>query len=106
MLVTGPAGSGKRLCAAAVAQALGVHVVQYSCHELVAASGRSDAKLAAAVTAAFETASEYAPAVLILRRFGALGGSAATGARARASETLSPTQQTPRSRSAPRLALA
>lgn len=81
ILVTGPVGAGKRLCAVSVAQSLGIHVVQYSCHELVAASGRSDAKLGAALTAAFESAAEYTPALLVLRRFGALAGQSATGAR-------------------------
>ena len=39
---------------------------------------RSDAKLAAAVAAAFESAAVYSPALLVLRRFGALAGSPAS----------------------------
>ena len=79
VLIKGAAGVGKRLCATAAAQSLGYHVVQYNCHELVAAGGGSDGKLAAAISEAFVTAADYTPAVLLLRRFGALASSGAAG---------------------------
>ena len=64
VLVQGPPGAGKRTAATAAASALGVHLVPFSCQEL---RGPSDSKTAAALTAAFEAAGHYAPAILLLR---------------------------------------
>jgi hypothetical protein len=57
---------------------LGIHVVEYNCHDLV---NQSEAKAAAALAAAFETASNFSPAILLLRRLGAFsrfGGAIST----------------------------
>lgn len=54
--------------ACCMVQRLGIHVVEYNCYDLV---NQSEGKAAAALAAAFETASNFSPAVLLLRRFGA-----------------------------------
>ena len=74
-------GPGERAAAGAVrdaAEALGVGVVEFCCHELAegaAAEGGGD--VAAALATAAESAARFAPAVLLLRRFEALGGDGA-----------------------------
>jgi len=79
VILHGPAGVGKRSCAEAAAAALGVNVVPFNCHELVAAAG-SEQTAVGALKAAIAVAREYAPAVLLLRRFGALASNASEGA--------------------------
>ncbi|XP_024540800.1 peroxisome biogenesis protein 6 [Selaginella moellendorffii] len=69
-LILGPAGVGKRTVARLVADALGIHVVEYNCYELV---GASEGKTALALEHVFKVASRYSPVILLLRRFGALG---------------------------------
>ena len=78
VLLHGPAGAGKRAAAASAASALGASFARWSCHELVATSG-GPAHFASALRRAFETAARTAPAVLYLRRFGALCAAAAGG---------------------------
>ena len=73
-LVKGPSGAGKRSAAAAAAASLGAAFVCVSCHELIAEGG--ERRLASAVAAAFDAAAAHAPAVLYLRRFGALAAAA------------------------------
>ena len=51
-----PAGCGKRTVVKYVAHQLGLHVVEYSCHNLVASSER---KTSAALAQAFSTANRY-----------------------------------------------
>ena len=69
-LVTGAAGVGKRSAVKTAAASLGAAFVCVSCHELVAEGG--DRRLASALAAAFDAAAAHGPAVLYLRRFGAL----------------------------------
>jgi len=78
LLLHGPAGGGKRAAAAAAAAALGAAFVSISCHELVAEGGEK--RLATAIGAAFEAAAAHAPAVLYMRRFGALAAAAGAAA--------------------------
>jgi peroxin-6 len=63
---------GKRAVALSAGQALGMIVVIYNCHELAASGGGAEGKIAAVLATAFESAQAYAPAILVLRRFGAL----------------------------------
>lgn len=79
VLICGPAGCGKRTVVKHAAKELGIHVVEYNCHELV---GPSDGKTVDALIEAFDVARRYAPAVLLLRRFGALGKSHTVGSPA------------------------
>lgn len=76
VLLCGPAGCGKRTVVKYAAKELGIHVVEYNCYELL---GPSEGKTAAALIQAFEVARRYAPAVLLLRRFGALGKNPTAG---------------------------
>ena len=73
-LVKGPSGAGKRSATAAAAASLGAAFVCVSCHELIAEGG--ERRLAGAIAAAFDAASGCAPAVLYLRRFGAVAAAA------------------------------
>ncbi|GAQ84862.1 peroxin 6 [Klebsormidium nitens] len=78
VLLLGPPGVGKRSAARAAAESLGIHVVEYNCYDLV---NQSEGKAASTLAAAFETASNYSPAILLLRRFGAFsrfGGAVGT----------------------------
>ncbi|KAK8921238.1 Peroxisome biogenesis protein 6 [Platanthera zijinensis] len=56
ILLHGPAGCGKRTVVRYIAGRFGMHVVEYSCHDLTASSER---KAAAALTNAFKTAFRY-----------------------------------------------
>ncbi|CAI9767880.1 unnamed protein product [Fraxinus pennsylvanica] len=66
ILLYGLPGCGKRTVIKHVARKLGLHVVEYSCHNLLASSER---KTSAAVAEAFNTAHRYAPTILLLRHF-------------------------------------
>ena len=77
VLLKGPQGVGKRGVAQAAAAALGMNCVVFNCHEL---GGESEGKTAAALAQAFAAAAAYAPAVLLLRRLGALQSPATPGA--------------------------
>ncbi|KAJ0051898.1 hypothetical protein Pint_01035 [Pistacia integerrima] len=66
VLLHGLPGCGKRTVVRYVARRLGLHVVEYSCHSLMASSER---KTSAALAQAFNTAQRYSPTVLLLRDF-------------------------------------
>ncbi|KAL2556705.1 Peroxisome biogenesis protein 6 [Forsythia ovata] len=66
VLLYGLPGCGKRTVIKHVARKLGLHMVEYSCHNLLASSER---KTSAALAEAFNTARRYAPTVLLLRHF-------------------------------------
>lgn len=76
VLLHGPQGCGKRTVVRQVARSLGLHVVEYNCYDLL---GASEKKTSVALGQAFNTAQRYAPVILLLRRFNALGKSSATG---------------------------
>eukprot|EP00250_Pteridium_aquilinum_P012046 c20475_g1_i1 orf=236-3310(-) len=86
VLLCGPAGCGKRTMVEYAAKELGMHVVEYNCYELL---GSSEGKTAAALDQAFEVARSYAPAVLLLRRFGALAKNSTAGPRSDGAEAVS-----------------
>ncbi|KAK9280826.1 hypothetical protein L1049_003715 [Liquidambar formosana] len=66
VLLYGLAGCGKRTVVGHVARRLGLHVVEYSCHNLMASSER---KTSSALAQAFNTAHRYSPTILLLRHF-------------------------------------
>lgn len=70
ILLHGPTGCGKRTVVRYIAGRFGMHVVEYSCHDLTASSER---KAAAALTNAFKTALRYSPCILLLRSFNVFG---------------------------------
>ncbi|CAN0899019.1 Peroxisome biogenesis protein 6 [Linum grandiflorum] len=66
VLLYGVAGCGKRTVVKFVARRLGLHVVEFSCHNLTASSDR---KISSELAQAFKTAQRYSPAILVLRHF-------------------------------------
>ncbi|GMH02640.1 hypothetical protein Nepgr_004479 [Nepenthes gracilis] len=66
ILLHGPEGSGKRTVVRYIAGQLGLHVVEYSCHTLMAASEK---KASVALAQAFNTARRYSPTIILLRHF-------------------------------------
>ncbi|XP_015969025.1 peroxisome biogenesis protein 6 [Arachis duranensis] len=64
VLLYGLAGCGKRTVVRYVARRLGLHVVEYNCHDLMASERKS-----IALAQAFKTAQRYSPAILLLRHF-------------------------------------
>ncbi|XP_024401035.1 peroxisomal ATPase PEX6 isoform X2 [Physcomitrium patens] len=76
VILHGPTGIGKRTIVKMAAEELGLHVVDVNCFDLL---GATENKTATAIADAFETARRYAPAVLLLRRFGALSKSLSGG---------------------------
>ncbi|KAF8111554.1 hypothetical protein N665_0074s0082 [Sinapis alba] len=66
VLLHGLPGCGKRTVVNYVAKRLGLHVVEYSCHSLLASSER---KTSAALAQTFNMARRYAPTILLLRHF-------------------------------------
>ncbi|KAL8192030.1 hypothetical protein R6Q57_028151 [Mikania cordata] len=68
VLLFGLPGCGKRTVVKHVACQLGLHVVEYSCHDLVASSER---KTSAMLAQAFTAARRYTPTILLLRHFDA-----------------------------------
>lgn len=66
VLLNGLPGCGKRTVVKYVARRLGLHVVEYSCHTLMASSER---KISDALAQAFLTARRYSPTILLLRHF-------------------------------------
>ncbi|OWM78020.1 hypothetical protein CDL15_Pgr018589 [Punica granatum] len=66
VLLNGLEGCGKRTVVRHVASRLGLHVVEVSCHNLVASSER---KVSTALAQAFDTAQRYSPTILLLRHF-------------------------------------
>ncbi|XP_028119613.1 peroxisome biogenesis protein 6-like [Camellia sinensis] len=69
VLLNGLPGCGKRTVVKYIASRLGLHVVEYSCHNLV---GSSERKTSVALAEAFKTARRYSPAILLLRHFDVL----------------------------------
>ncbi|XP_026408270.1 peroxisome biogenesis protein 6-like [Papaver somniferum] len=65
VLLCGLAGCGKRTVVRYVARCLGLHVVEYTCHDLMV----SEKRASAALVQAFNTADRYAPTILLLRHF-------------------------------------
>lgn len=66
ILLSGLTGCGKRTVVKHVARQLGLHVVEYSCHNLMTSSER---KTSAMLAQAFTTARRYSPTILLLRHF-------------------------------------
>ncbi|GER24752.1 peroxisomal biogenesis factor [Striga asiatica] len=66
VLLHGASGCGKRTVIRCVARHLGLHVVEYSCHNFVTSSEK---KTSIALAEAFNTARRYCPTILLLRRF-------------------------------------
>ncbi|XP_017983752.1 PREDICTED: peroxisome biogenesis protein 6 isoform X2 [Theobroma cacao] len=66
VLLHGLPGCGKRTVVRYVAKRLGLHVIEYSCHNLTASSEK---KTSAALTQAFNSAQRYSPTILLLRHF-------------------------------------
>ncbi|KAL6843696.1 hypothetical protein ACP4OV_026267 [Aristida adscensionis] len=66
----GPSGCGKRTVVRHVANHLGLHVVECSCHDLVTSS---ESGAPAALAAAFKEAQKYSPCIILLRHFDAIG---------------------------------
>ncbi|RDX86979.1 Peroxisome biogenesis protein 6, partial [Mucuna pruriens] len=64
VLLYGLAGVGKRTVVRYVARRLGLHVVEYNCHDLMVSDRTS-----VALAQAFKTARRYSPAILLLRHF-------------------------------------
>lgn len=64
VLLYGLAGCGKRTVVRYVARRLGLHVVEYNCHDLMVSDRTS-----VALAQVFKTAQRYAPAILLLRHF-------------------------------------
>ncbi|KAE9593836.1 putative ATPase, AAA-type, core, P-loop containing nucleoside triphosphate hydrolase [Lupinus albus] len=64
VLLYGLAGCGKRTVVRYVAHRLGLHVVEYNCHDLMASD-----KTSVALAQAFKTARRYSPTILLLRHF-------------------------------------
>ncbi|MEW5309480.1 MAG: hypothetical protein WDW38_001368 [Sanguina aurantia] len=76
-LLHGPPGSGRATAAAAAAAALGLHFLSVSCHDL---KDKTEAKTIAALKAAADSASSFAPCVLLLRDLEVLAGTRAQAA--------------------------
>lgn len=72
VLLFGLPGCGKRTVVKHVASQLGLHVVEYNCHDLLASSER---KTSAMLAQAFGAARRYAPTILLLRHFDAFSNS-------------------------------
>ncbi|KAJ8898828.1 hypothetical protein K2173_007253 [Erythroxylum novogranatense] len=66
VLLHGVPGCGKRTVVRYVARRLGLHVVEFSCHNFVESSDR---KTSVALSQAFSTAQRYSPTILLLRHF-------------------------------------
>ncbi|KAK2416583.1 cell division cycle protein [Trifolium repens] len=64
VLLYGLAGCGKRTVVRYVARRLGLHVVEYNCHDLMGSERTS-----VALTQVFKTAQRYSPTILLLRHF-------------------------------------
>ncbi|PWZ45678.1 hypothetical protein Zm00014a_024597 [Zea mays] len=66
----GPPGCGKRTVVRHVANHLGLHVVECSCHDLMTSS---ESGAPAALATAFKEAQKYSPCIILLRHFDAIG---------------------------------
>ncbi|KAG0469977.1 hypothetical protein HPP92_016677 [Vanilla planifolia] len=70
ILLYGPAGCGKQTIIRCIAGRLGLHVLEYNSHDLIASSER---KAASALANAFNIAIRYSPSILLLRHFDVFG---------------------------------
>ncbi|KAJ4797804.1 hypothetical protein LUZ62_049050 [Rhynchospora pubera] len=68
LLLHGPSGCGKRTVVRYVAKHTGLHVVEYSCHDMLTSSGKG---ASAALAAAFKAAHRFAPCIMLLRHLDA-----------------------------------
>ncbi|KAG9156988.1 hypothetical protein Leryth_009024 [Lithospermum erythrorhizon] len=75
VLLYGLSGVGKRTVVQYIARRLGLHVVEYSCHDLLTSTER---KTSVALAQAFSAARRYSPAILLLRHFEVFRNVAAT----------------------------
>ncbi|XP_004309704.1 PREDICTED: peroxisome biogenesis protein 6 [Fragaria vesca subsp. vesca] len=66
VLLYGLAGCGKRTVIRYVARRLGLHVVEYSCHNLTTSSEK---KISVALAQTLNAAQRYSPTILLLRHF-------------------------------------
>ncbi|XVF72561.1 hypothetical protein PTKIN_Ptkin12aG0131200 [Pterospermum kingtungense] len=66
VMLHGLPGCGKRTVVRYVAKRLGLHVVEYSCHNLTASTEK---KTSAALAQAFNSSRRYSPTILLLRHF-------------------------------------
>lgn len=66
ILLHGLSGCGKRTVIRYVARQLGLHVVEYSCHNFMTSS---ENKASVALAEAFDVATRYRPTILLLRHF-------------------------------------
>ncbi|KAL8548573.1 hypothetical protein ACS0TY_007751 [Phlomoides rotata] len=66
ILLHGVPGCGKRTVIRYVARQLGLHVVEYSCHDFMTPSEK---KMSTALAEAFNAARRYSPTILLLRHF-------------------------------------
>ncbi|KAG8043497.1 hypothetical protein GUJ93_ZPchr0458g22412 [Zizania palustris] len=71
----GPSGCGKRTVVKHVANHLGLHVVECSCHDLMTSS---ESGAPAALVAAFKEAQKYSPCIILLRHFDAIGNTSSS----------------------------
>jgi peroxin-6 len=68
--IYGPSGCGKRTVVRHVANHLGLHVVECSCHDLMTSS---ESGAPAALATAFKESQKYSPCIILLRHFDAIG---------------------------------
>ncbi|KAJ3704524.1 hypothetical protein LUZ61_008229 [Rhynchospora tenuis] len=68
LLLHGPSGCGKRTVVRYIAKHTGLHVVEYSCHDMLTSSGKG---ASAALAAAFKAAHRFAPCIMLLRHLDA-----------------------------------
>ncbi|XP_062021584.1 peroxisomal ATPase PEX6 [Rosa rugosa] len=66
VLLYGLAGCGKRTVVRYIARRLGLHVVEYSCHNLTMSSEK---KMSVALAQTLNAAQRYSPTILLLRHF-------------------------------------
>ncbi|CAH9098755.1 unnamed protein product [Cuscuta epithymum] len=69
VLISGLPGIGKTTIVKFVARQLGLHLVEYNCHNLFASSER---KASSVLAEAFNVAQSYSPTILLLRHFDVL----------------------------------
>ncbi|KAJ4749247.1 hypothetical protein LUZ62_083652 [Rhynchospora pubera] len=68
LLLYGPSGCGKRTVVRYLAKHTGYHVVEYSCHDMLASSGKGASD---ALAAAFKAAQRFAPCIMLLQHLDA-----------------------------------
>ncbi|XP_078175652.1 peroxin 6 isoform X2 [Carex rostrata] len=66
LFLYGPSGCGKRTVVRYIAQHTGLHVVEYSCHDMLTSSEKG---ASVALAAAFKAAHRFSPCIMLLRHF-------------------------------------